>query len=611
MNKSIIDKYLNFNNIEILNKLGIEVNSGILLYNKYYKTLISNPDGVKEYIREELKKYINKHYCLINVSRADINYYIKHINIFLKKKFREIICEINIDNIISMLDYCSNTNKNYLEWRNEYYKLVYENIICGQYEPNGYNFDEKKNLEELINDNWLKINFDNLIEFTKTLNKIHFFGQNVDEYIKLISNKFDSSDNILKLIDYINKVFFEDMNDGKKNKINIESDSNMDTETYIETFTDIDTDIEFAKESSKYNFRFVVDNLKSNGYLLFEEFDKQLKTKYKKSQLLESIKRDKRLINYFIYIVSKKDSNSVNRQVNEILLRMRDYIYDLEDSYNNNIGYQKITVKQESEKYKSVDLSSYNRANSTFNIFKYSTENLNLVSKFKFGSEIEPYFDIYRAYYNSRYPDREIEFNPFQSTMIVKMKFMEKSYYIHMALIQYIVLDIIYKNSEGINLLMISEKSEIKLEYLQDTINSLLQIKIIKRTNGKSMEEMKFCINYNFVHENNKISISSLVIKEENSGKKSKTKELLHDRNTIILSNFYDYIKKNKTFTKDVLLTELGYKIPFKITDEQIETCIKTLLDKEHICQITLQNPYNSNSNSNSNDSQQIYKYID
>ena len=79
----------------------------------------------------------------------------------------------------------------------------------------------------------------------------------------------------------------------------------------------------------------------------------------------------------------------------------------------------------------------------------------------------------------------------------------------------------------------------------------------------------------------------------------------------IVCFHFFYYIKKNKTFTKDVLLTELGYKIPFKITDEQIETCIKTLLDKEHICQITLQNPYNSNSNSNSNDSQQIYKYID
>jgi hypothetical protein len=311
-------------------------------------------------------------------------------------------------------------------------------------------------------------------------------------------------------------------------------------------------------------------------------------------------------------MVSKKDSNSVNRKVNEILLRIRDYIYDLEDSYNNNIGYQKITVKQESDKYKSLDLSYYNRSNTTFNIFKYSNSNSNSnpVSEFNLNLKIEPYFDIYKKYYNSRYPDRETEFDPFQSTMIVKMKFMEKNYYIHMALIQYIVLDIIYNSNQEINTLKISEKSGIKIEYLQETINSLLQIKIIKRTNAKSIEDLKFCINYDFTYDNNKISISALVIREDSSTSNTSNKkkeEYMHDRNTIILSNLYDYIKKNKTFVKDILITELAYKIPFKISHQQIDDAIKILIDKEHIAEITLPNPYNSNME----DSQQLYKLVE
>lgn len=604
---SILDRFLlnnNNNNIGALGNLGIKVNSSMLIYNECYKKLISNPNSVKDYIKEQIQIYVNQKYSVINVIGADINYYLEHINLFIKKKFKDVIDEININHIISMLDYDRKNNQNYLDFRNEYYKIVYENIICGLYKPDKYN--EKNKLEEIINDNWTKINFVNLIEFTKTLNKIKFLGQNVDNYIKIISDQFDSSENIIKLIDYINKVFFEDMKFCNNNSANSTNSANLANSDSDNSDSDNLDNMDWVKESSKYNFRFVVDNLKSNGYLMFEEFNKQIKMKYKKPQTKEVIIKDKKLINYFIYIVSKKDSNSVNRQVNEILLKMRNYIYDVEDNFNNNIGYQKITVKQESDKYKSVDLSSYNRSNASFNIFKYSNGYSNPTPQFNINNKIEPYFDIYKAYYNSRYPDREIEFDPFQSTLIVKMNFLEKNYYIHMALIQYIVLDIIYNSQEEINSIKISEKSGIKLEYLQETINSLLQIKIIKRTNGKSIDDLKFYINYNFVHENNKISISSLVVKEDKSSNNEK-KEFLHDRNTIVLSNLYDYIKKNRTFTKDVLITELGYKIPFKINSEQIDTCIKTLMDKEHIAQITLPNPYNSNSQ----DTQQIYKYVE
>lgn len=592
---SIVDRYLNFNsNTEFLNNLGIQIDNNIITYNKYYKQYITNPNIIKNFIQEQLTDYIYKKYSQINIIGADINYYIEHINLFVKNKFRDVIIELNIDHIISLFDYSTHNKKlNYLDWRNLYYKLVYDKLLCGEFKPVKY--DIKTNLLELIENNWSTINFENFINFTKTLNKIKFLNQNVDEYIILITNKFDNKDNIVKLLEYINKSF-ENNKNGKQISTDLVNNSyNSDDSDIVDIIGD-----EQSPDTSRHNFRFVIDNLKSNGYLLFEEYNKQIKIKYKKPQMIESIKKDKKTVNYFIYLVSLKDSNSVNRQVNEILLKIRDYLYDLEDSYNNNLAYQKITVKQESDKYKSIDLSSFNRSNTTFITFKYSNTNPNPVTNFAMTSQIEPYFDIYKAYYNSRYPDRQIEFDPFQSTLIVKMKFMEKNYYIHMALIQYIVLDKIFTFSDGVNLLKLSEITSIQVENLQETINSLLQIKIIKRSNAKSIEELKFYINYDFTHENNKISISSLVIKEKEE--KEIKREFLHDRNTIILSNIYDYIKKNRTFTKDVLITELQYKIPFKINLEQIDSVIKTLLDKEHIIFIQLQNQYGL---------EEIYKYVE
>ena len=459
-----------------------------------------------------------------------------------------------------MTDYSSSTNKNYLYWRNQYYKIIYDIILSGEYKPN--NFSKKEKLLDIIDSNWTKISFNNIIDFANTLNKIKFFGKNVDNFITLFSDKFDDKDNIKKLLHHIYDTF----NDNSSEIINCDND-------------------EINNKSTKYNFRFIVDNLKSNGYLLFEEFTLSLKNKYKKQQKIETIKSDKRLINYFMYIVSNKDANSVNRKVNEILIKIRDYIYDIEDSYNCNIGYQKITVTQESEKYKSVDLSSYNRSNAQFSIFKYST-NKNNILNFNLNQKIEPYFDIYKAFYTSRYPDRQIEFDCIHSTMIVKMIFLEKTYYIHMALIQYLILDKIFNSNDGIGINKIVELTGISIENVLETINSLIQIKLVKRNETINLNLLKFFINYDFVHENNKISISSLVVKELEEKNDTKLKEFLHDRNTIVLANTYDYIKKNKLFYRDVLFTEIQYKIPFKLNDEYINTVIKTLLDKEHIIYI-------------------------
>jgi len=546
-----ISKFINLEiNTEIYKKLGCEINSGINIYKKYY----DDQSNTNNYIREQLIIYLNKNYELINILDADINYYIENINLFVEKKFKDIILELDIDHLISKEDYINLLNKNYLYWRNEYYFMINNIILCGKYKPINNTIN---NLENLINDNWQKINFENIIKFSKTLSKISFLGQNIDNYIKIIVEKFDNPNNICSLLKYINNTFFDNKKEEEKILI-------------------LDDNITENKKSSKYNFRFIFDNLKSNGYLLFEEFNKEIKNKYKKELKIESIKNDKKLINYFIHII--KNYNTVNKQVNKILLRIKSYLQDLEDNYNNNIGYQKITINQESEKYKLVDLSNYDRTIATFNIFKYSNVNSNSNTKFNIDSKIEPYFDIYKSFYKSRYPDREIEFDLFESTLIIKIN-LKKDYYIHLALIQYIVLDKIYSNKNEISLIDLSDEIGISINDLEQTINSLLQIKIIKRTNTILIDDIKFCINNLFFNESNKISINSLVEKNIELHKN----DLIYDRNTIILSNMYDYIKKNKSFAKNTIKSDLEYKIPFKISDDELNTIIETLLNNEYI----------------------------
>ena len=598
---SLATRYLNLQPTgnDILSRLGVDITlqSKLDSYNECFLNYSSSPNKTNEFIESQISNYINRQYSLINVIDADINYYIERINLFVEKKFKDIIGEINLVHIISMCDYFNKKNKStedtnitnyYLHWRNQYYKILWNNIFCGMYKVFG-----SKNKETLIvslENNWNKLKFDNLIGFSSSLNKIKFLSQNVDEYIKLISNKFDETENLTKLINYIQKKL-----QYTNNKLN--SNSNSCSSSYLDS--EEETSVEFddyekeaKSKESKYNYRFVIDCLKSNGYLLFEEFNKIIRTKYKKPQQIETIRTDKRIVNYFIYLVSQKDSNTTNRKVNELLIGMKNYIEDIEESYYNNIAYRKITVRQESEKYKSIDLSSYNRENSTFVIFKYSNNTQSGINGTTLCPQIEPYFDIYKSYYNSRYPDREIEFDPIKSTLIVKMVFNSKSYYVHLALIQYIVMDKLFgvKENTGLGIREISTQTGVEVKNLQQTINSLLHIKLIKHSaNTSNIADMKFFVNYDFVHPTNKISISSLVIPKEQEVEKER--ELMHDRNTIILSNLYDYVKKNRTFTISEIYNELSKnKIPFKIELEQITSAIKVMVEKEDIVEINENN---------------------
>ena len=584
---SLANRYLNFQvNNNLLSRLGIDQSSqlNITSYNECFMNYLNNKDNVNNFIQSHIKNYIDKNYSTINVIDADINYYIEKINLLVEKKFKNIINEIGINHIITMCDYfnkSSNTNVNQYKYsRNEYYKMLYLNILSARYKI--CSKTEKKTLIELVDEDWDKIKFENIIYFSNTLNKIKFLDQDVIEYINILQNKFDNPDNLIKLINYVNLKLQYNIETQSTNEITISDIEMSDEHDNYEK--------ELTIPKSKYNFRFVVDNLKSNGYLLFEEFNKIIKNKYKKTQSIQTIKTDKRIIEYYIYLVSKKDSDTTNRKVNEILIRMKNYLEDLEESYYNNMSYRKITVKQESEKYKSIDLSSYNRDNSTFTIFKYSNKNQTNITGFNLNPEIEPYFDIYKSYYNSRYPDRELEFDPIQSTMIVKMVFGSKSYYIHLALIQYIVLDKLFNSgTDGLGIKDISEKINIPIKNLQETINSLLHIKLIKRsTNANYILDVKLFINYDFVHGSNKLSISSLVLqKEKDISNDEDKREFLNDRNTIVMSNMYDYIKKNKTFTLDTLYDVLSKnKIPFQIELEQVMAGINVMLEKEDISEI-------------------------
>jgi hypothetical protein len=397
-----------------------------------------------------------------------------------------------------------------------------------------------------------------------------YYEQNINAFKNIYQEKFNSKENIKKLSTYITTNFVEE-ND---NKFNEEDDDNN-----------------FGGEK-RFNFRFVIDNLKSNGFELFEEYREQIMGRYVNVINREQLLKDKKLIFYFMRIISEKESSTVNRVVNEMLIKIRDYLYDIEDSYNANQDYQRIKIDLQSEKYRDFDLSSLRRDKHNFAILKYLFgDDTNLKSNFdnyKLNKNIEPYFDIFRAYYSNRYPDRKISFDMIKSSITVELSY-DKTYYIHMSMIQYIILDIVMNNPNGLTIGEIHKFTGIPIGNLKEPINSLLKIKLIGKTSGTSIDTVKIIENPNFNYEKNKISIYSLVQTDKSDTKSdNKPREFLHDRNIIVYANLIDWVKKNKFFYKDTIIESIKYKIPFGITNDQLDYAISQGLKDDIIKEISV-----------------------
>jgi predicted transcriptional regulator len=596
---TFIEKYLNFGVGDSLATLFAngdkitkyaepysKVLDSISKYQTLYKQKLSNPELVIEYLENLILTHVNKDYQKINVFDADTNYFLKGVMESYNEKFSSIVNKMNINHIIKMIDYTnekSATDNTFKILMNTYFKLFADKILYGKFGKSD------SPLFEQIDNNWSAINLENLLKFVDILSKLKYFKADTTKYEQVFQTKFDDIANINKLLDFVNKNYILAKDASSVSDIN-------------QNLKDLHKDDEL-----KYNFRFIIDNLKSNGFLLFEQYWKNIQSRYE-SINISTLNRDLKLVKHFMSIISQNEQTNVNRYVNEMLIKIRNYLFDLQESYYNNQTYQKIKIRAESDKYKTMDMNIYNRDLTTFKVLKYNyytnpnsptnilarahnletgeslTEAKNITVNYQNTSKIlAGYLDIYRSYYKTRYPDREIEYDLIDSTMIVKMKFADNPYYIHMALIQYMVLDKIMENEKGISVQSISEQLTIPASKLNETFNSLLKIRIVKRSMGSNdISSVKFILNKDFSFEKNKLSISGLV-KKDISESKPTQREFLHTRDMIVLCNLIHYAKKNTYFSADTIGEQLGYKIPFKVSDEQITKAIEKALDDDYI----------------------------
>jgi predicted transcriptional regulator len=551
-----VERYLNLKTDSLV-KLFKDMDETIKLdplieYQSLYKQYETDPETVKTIIKKKIDENFSEMTKKIFIEKADVNYIISKLYFYEDIKFRDKLKNISIDTLIIMMDYNLDVKENYNYLKKYYYSLLSGLINCNIYEFLVHQLD--------------KITIDNFVKLTKIITKISYNDININSYKSFVNDKFDDIELVKKVINFI-----------KENIIDIK-DTELEDNKY-KNFTEL---------IHKYDIRFIVDNMKSNAYLLFEEYYKYVKTRYinYKGPIttfpIKELKNEIKLVKYFMFLISIKDKTNINRYVNEILLRIKSYLYDIEDSYNNNYSYYKIKIVGCSEKYKNANLALYKRDISTFQIIKYNFAPDNFLTSSHISDNLKPYIDMYKSFYSARYPDRDFEVDFIKSNLITKITCLSKDYYIHLALIQYVVLDIIVNSTEGICAKEISAALNIKLSLLNEAFNSLLKIKIIMRNS-----ENKFVFNNEFTYDKSKISIFGLIKKyDDEESAKSAEREFMHDRSVILLCNLVNYAKRNEPFTIDFVNEKLSIKVPFKFTKENLEAALKDAIKDNYISEM-------------------------
>jgi len=507
--------------------------SKILEYNMVYNESLKDKTYVENYLKKKFENYQYENSKKIFIPNADINYIIEMILHIENKYFNKVLETLNIDTISNISSY--GRNSNYLKYKKMYLEIMYKNI-----------FENENLLLLLLDKHWDNLKFQNLINFTILLITLNDNNVDIERFNSYISSKLNIPDTLKKII-----IIFREMYD---------TDNNSKT-LYLK-------------------MKYIINNLMTDGLLLFQEFEKDIINYSIKNQLnLRKCEIDIGLITMFINIIQNKDKTASSRNVNEILLRIKSFLTDIKNNCLDNDAYTKINIAVQTDKYKDLDVKTIDRKKCIFKIFKYSvcTDN-SVTDNCVFSNEIQMYIDIYKSYFNSRYPDRVLSFNLFSSPMIIKFKINSEIYHIHMSIMQFILLDIINKNKNGIDVFKIASMINVKLKHLENVFNSLLKIRLIKRTN-----DYVFYPNNDFNYTDKKISIFNLVNTNVNIDNDKVEHQFVHDKNLILQCNVVNFAKKNREFTLDTLNKHLSKVIPFTIDDTTLTKCLEKCINDNYL----------------------------
>ncbi len=206
----------------------------------------------------------------------------------------------------------------------------------------------------------------------------------------------------------------------------------------------------------------------------------------------------------------------IRKSDNRLLQRMFDMIRDIENCRKHKKFMDRLEIKVTSEKYIKIGLdpTKLDKTKVTILPLSYAVWDCTMSNdetEYNVPIEVQPYLDIFTAYFTKRYKHREITYNFNQGYAIVNMTIGGIDYRIEVTTPQFFLL-LQFNKHDKLTAIEIAENMGISLRDLTPVLNSFLKCSIINREPGEKTDpNLKFYINDNFKYNKKEFSIVSLI----------------------------------------------------------------------------------------------------
>ncbi len=231
----------------------------------------------------------------------------------------------------------------------------------------------------------------------------------------------------------------------------------------------------------------------------------------------------------------------------DIYIKIKNQINDAKLNPQHNKYFKQLKVGGNSEKYKNIDISKYDRTKVNMSVcrsYDWDYENFSY-NNYNLPLDLSIYTDIFGAYYKDRFNERQLFWDYEKCVGVIEFD-TDKHYNVKLNILQMAVFYYLNESPKSAN--QISTTMKINLQELSSILNSLLISKLIYRELNTSAtdSDATFYINDKFTHNDSNIS----------------------------LLNVYEKIKKiNKTETVEVVnipsITQIRAKVLAKIITEK------------------------------------------
>ncbi len=256
----------------------------------------------------------------------------------------------------------------------------------------------------------------------------------------------------------------------------------------------------------------------------------------------------------------------------DIYIKIKNQINDAKLNLQHNKYFKQLKVGGNSEKYKNIDISKYDRSKVNMSVcrsYDWDYENFSY-NNYILPLDLSIYTDIFGAYYKDRFNERQLFWDYEKCVGIIEFD-TDKHYNVKMNLLQMAVFYSLNNSAKSPN--EISIEMKINLADLSPILNSLLISKLVYRelNSEATNPDVKFYINDKFAFVDTNISVVNAYEKLKKMHKSEPIVNSNLPSITLIRAKILAKVITEKSVSKDKVIDDINNyfntNIPAKFFD--------------------------------------------